>query len=336
MKLTSVLACAGLAIASQFTLAQEGVIGPIDEVKKENLVETIQSLPPNRTGYGNEGQRRVLRQTENMLIERVKGMGIEPDVQNIFWNANVLIERTSPRPRVEFRNVIFEIPGTENPDRFMVIAAHFDTVPNTPGADDNATGVAALFEIARLVQADPRPIGVMFCLYNLEEIGIMGSRDHFREELKPMLDRGERELVGMLSLDMLGYYSDEEGSQTSPIPSIPGEYEPPTKGDFISLVTIARHAEFNKKLADAMQSASDTPGVFRFDFLEFVTPDVVRSDHAPFLLDGYDAVMVTDTANFRNPHYHQAGDTIETLDLDRLTGVTKQLVNAVWVLTQNE
>lgn len=323
------------AVASQ-ACAQAEVEAPVDEIKTERLVELIEMLPVSRTGRADDAGRRGLYEAEDILIDYVRGLGFEPQTPEIYWNANMIIDREAPRPQRAFRNVIFETEGTDEPEKFFLIAAHFDAVPRCPGADDNGTGVAALLEIARLIEADPRPYSVMFCLYNLEEIGLMGSRAHYREILKPQLDRGERELIGMISIDGIGFFSDEEGSQGSPIDPVPGFYDPPTVGDFLALATTAQHRGFNRRLESAMLAVSDDPGVFRFDVFDFIHPQVARSDHSQFLIAGYPAVMVTDTAEFRSPHYHKPTDTIDTLDLERYTTAVKQLLNVAWVMSDAE
>jgi len=336
MRPLTTLAAGVFAAAAAHAQAQAEVEAPIDEIKTERLVELIEMLPESRTGRADDAGRQGLYEAEDILIGYVRGLGFEPQTPEIYWSANMLIEREAPRPERAFRNVIFEVPGTEEPEKFFLIAAHFDAVPRSPGADDNGTGVAALLEIARLVKADPRPYSVMFCLYNLEEIGLMGSRPHYREILKPQLDRGERELVGMISIDGIGFFSDEENSQSTPIDPVPGFYEPPTVGDFLALATTAQHRGFNRRLEEAMLAVSGSPGVFRFDVFDFIHPQVARSDHSPFLIAGHPAVMVTDTAEFRSPHYHKPTDTIDTLDLERYTTAVKQLLNVAWVMSEAE
>lgn len=138
----------------------------------------------------------------------------------------------------------------------------------------------------------------------------------------------------MLSLECLGYFSDAPGSQHSPFKPIPNVFEPPTVGDNIVLVTIAKHQASCKELGEAMVKAEPTLKVFRADFSPLPLPDLMRSDHAPFVFAGIPAIMVTDTANFRNPNYHKPTDTVETIDAKRFTLVAKGVAGAAWELAK--
>jgi hypothetical protein len=136
----------------------------------------------------------------------------------------------------------------------------------------------------------------------------------------------------MVSLDMLGFYSDEPGSQQSPIEPIKGIFEPPTVADFIAVATIAVHRQFSQRLNTEMLAGSPDLKTLVVDFLPIPTPDLLRSDHAPFLLLGIPSVIMSDTANFRSPHYHQATDTIETIDAVRFTRVVEGLAHAAYMI----
>ena len=175
---------------------------------------------------------------------------------------------------------------------------------------------------------------VRLCLFNLEELGMVGSFYHVAQMVQARADEddGSERVVGMICLDMLGYFTDEPGSQTSPIKAIPGVFEPPTVGDFIAVVGLLGHHRFNQSVVDAMVEASPGAKVWLADFSPIPLPDMMRSDHAAFLLAGVAAVMVTDTANFRNPHYHTGTDAVGTLDAARFTAVVRGLVGAVYAL----
>lgn len=147
----------------------------------------------------------------------------------------------------------------------------------------------------------------------------------------PAVELPER-LTLMLSLECIGFFSDAPNSQQSPFKPIPGVFEPPTVADNIVLVTLAKHQAVSKSLASKMLAAAPTLKVFRADFSPLPLPDLMRSDHAPFMLAGVPSFMVTDTANFRNPNYHKPTDTIETLDTRRLTLVAQGIAGAVWEL----
>jgi Zn-dependent M28 family amino/carboxypeptidase len=205
----------------------------------------------------------------------------------------------------------------------LLIGAHYDTVEASPGADDNASALVVLLEAADRLRhmALARPIWLAaFCL---EEQGLLGSRA-FISGLK----HTGQSLDGAIVLECVGYASRGAGSQRTP-PGVPIPI--PTVGNFLGIVgneasrdlvtAVERNA---RRVAPATPTvALAVPG--RGESL----PDVRRSDHAAFWDEGYRAVMLTDTANFRNPHYHQPSDTVDTLDLDFLEGVSEVVIACI-------
>ncbi len=173
---------------------------------------------------------------------------------------------------------------------------------------------------------------MQLAFYNLEEVGLVGSRAH-AQQLQQRAQRTGARVVAMLSLEMLGYYSDEPGSQRIPIPEIPGVFEnPPTVGDFLALVGNQASASLAHTVAQAVQQASPELKLFVVDFVPatgWTMPDTRRSDHAPFWDMGWPALLVTDTSEFRTPHYHRPSDTLQTLDLRRLALAAHGLAAAV-------
>ena len=205
----------------------------------------------------------------------------------------------------------------------LLIGAHYDTVEGSPGADDNASALAVLLEAADRLKhlAVSRPVWLAaFCL---EEQGLLGSRA-FISGLK----QSGQPLDGAIVLECVGYASLDAGSQRTP-PGVP--IPVPTVGNFLGIVG----NEASRDLVAAVQRngrrvAPNTPTVAlavpgRGENL----PDVRRSDHAAFWDEGYHAVMLTDTANFRNPHYHQPTDTLDTLNLEFLEGVSEIVVGCI-------
>jgi Zn-dependent M28 family amino/carboxypeptidase len=136
----------------------------------------------------------------------------------------------------------------------------------------------------------------------------------------------------MISLEMIGFYCVQEGCQKSPVPAIEGVFTPPTVGDSIVLATTAAHTGLAQRLESAMNASCAQAKTFRFDIAPVPVPDLMRSDHAPFLLAGFPALMLTDTANFRNPNYHSPKDTIDTLDTDRYGASVRALAGAIEAL----
>ncbi|MDJ0514712.1 MAG: M20/M25/M40 family metallo-hydrolase [Trichodesmium sp. MO_231.B1] len=203
----------------------------------------------------------------------------------------------------------------------ILIGAHYDTVPGTPGADDNATGVAVLLELAREFSSQPLKYPVSLVAFDMEEYGLLGSQ-HYAEKLK----QKQQQLRLMISLEMLGYCDSTPNSQNYPAGL---KYFYPNQGNFIALIgnlfTVIDMFQMSRNINKIGTNCQWLPVPNR----GLIVPDTRRSDHAPFWDRGYKAIMVTDTANMRNPNYHQKSDTIDTLDLDFLTGVCQGLMTAM-------
>lgn len=262
----------------------------------------------------------------------------------------------APEPHT-YHNIILDLPGDTHPHDIIIVSAHYDAVPTSKGADDDGTGVAALLEVARVLKGVPHDRTIRLIFFNLEECGLGGSVAYVKtlradgvipsSKSQPAKDEAPKpdeakadpaapapspagspdRIRGMLSLDMLGYFSDAPNSQKSPIPPIKGVFEPPTVGDGIALVGFKRDEAFLRTLETGLKQGASPLKVFAFAF-PVPIPDALRSDHQPFYLAGIPAAMLTDTANLRNPHYHTAGDTIDTLDMARFTQTVRGVVAA--------
>lgn len=206
----------------------------------------------------------------------------------------------------------------------IVVGAHYDTVPGTPGADDNATGVAALIELVRQLGRERFERPLRFVFFPNEEPPFfpdagMGSAAYASE-----LRRTGVDVHVMISLEMLGYYSDRPKSQRYP-PGMSLFY--PDRGNFIGFVSnlASRHRLREVKRAFIASSTFPCESLAAPEW----TIVVGLSDHSSFWKQGYPGLMVTDTAFMRNPHYHRPTDTAETLDFDRFARVTEGIVGAV-------
>ncbi|MEG4586274.1 M28 family peptidase [Microcoleus sp. MOSTC5] len=203
----------------------------------------------------------------------------------------------------------------------IVIGAHYDTVPGTPGADDNATGVAVLLELARDIASGPLKYPVQLVAFDMEEYGCLGSSHHAAK-----YKQQQKSIRLMISLEMLGYCNHNPNSQSYPA-GLKDFY--PNSGNFIALIgtfpTVPDLINLSGKIRKSGQPCEWLPVPNR----GLIVPDTRRSDHVPFWDNGYPAIMVTDTANMRNPHYHRESDKIETLDLDFLAGVCQGLLEAI-------
>jgi len=223
------------------------------------------------------------------------------------------------------------------PDRpelpLLIVGAHYDSVPGSPGADDNASAVAALLELAAWVGPAAAGGGVesrlLLAAYDLEEFGLVGSYVHSRE-----IQKAGVELRGMVSLEMLGYADATPGSQRLP-PHLIGLY--PDVGNFIGVCGNEASRGLVETVAEGMKSVPGLP----VESLAVpgngeMLAEVRLSDHSSFWDRGYQALMVTDTSFFRNPHYHQASDTPATLDYPFLARVTAGVCAAVGRLLEAE
>jgi len=227
-----------------------------------------------------------------------------------------------------YRNIIAERRGTEEPDRILIIGAHYDTVEGTPGADDNASGVAVLLELARLHAETRFRKTVRFVAFTLEEPPFFRSRQMgSRVYARSLKERGEQ-IEGMLCLEMVGYYSQAEGSQSFPFFWLRWRY--PTTGNFITVVSNSASEPLQARVRDALKAHAALP-VETFTGPWWI-PGVDLSDHGSFWKEGYPAVMLTDTAFYRNPHYHRGTDRPETLDYGSMAELTRGLFQTLSAL----
>ena len=232
------------------------------------------------------------------------------------------------------RNIIAERQGTDHPDHVIVVGAHYDTVVGSPGADDNASGVAVLLELARVHTETRFRKTVRFVAFTLEEPPFfrsrhMGSRVYARS----IKERGDR-IEAMLCLESVGYYSQEPGSQSFPFPVFWLRWQYPTTGNFITIISTDDSDPLQTHVRDGLIAHMNLP-------VEFYTgpwwiPGIDWSDHGSFWNEGYPAVMLTDTALFRNPHYHLPTDLPDTLNYRAMSELVRGLAGALVTLDQRE
>jgi Zn-dependent M28 family amino/carboxypeptidase len=230
---------------------------------------------------------------------------------------------------VKVRNLVVEKKGMDSDRPLIVLGAHYDTVVGTPGADDNASGVAGLIELARQLKDYSNTHTIRFVAFPHEEppyffTHLMGSRQYARQ----LKEKRESVLV-MLSLEMLGY-AGERYRQLYPAPlmRLIGHY--PKYGDFVALVGNVRSVAMMSVVRRAMRERCAI-GVETLSAPGFIPP-LFLSDHSSFWKAGYPALMVTDTAFLRNPHYHKESDTVETLNFDFFAEVVDGVRAAVLAL----
>ncbi len=227
-----------------------------------------------------------------------------------------------------FRNLIAHYGAAEGP--VLVVGAHYDVCGEQPGADDNASGVAGLIELARLLRRNqPRTSHrIELALWPLEEppnfrTPAMGSAVHANS----LALRGA-DVRGMMSLEMIGYFSDDKGSQSFPAPGMSLLYG--SRGDGIVVVGDLSSWWFTRRIKARMAGSGGLP-VRSMNAPAFVA-GVDFSDHLNFWRHGWKAVMITDTAFYRNPNYHEVTDTPETLDYERMADVVTGVYAAITTL----
>ena len=211
--------------------------------------------------------------------------------------------------------------GITSPHKVLILGAHYDTVPGSPGADDNASAVALLLEVARNIQAVPLGSTVRLIAFSLEEYDYGGSA-HYVEGLK----KGGEEILGMISAEMVGF--------TAPRQDYPPYLNPkhyPNVGDFIAIIGNERSKELLEKVCQSFKTNSP-----QLPLELLVVPgngeameEARLSDHSPFWDQGLSALMVTDTGFLRNPNYHLPSDRIETLNFEFMQKVAIGVYHSV-------
>lgn len=237
----------------------------------------------------------------------------------------------------QFVNIIaqYGVKGAKAPH--IVIGAHYDSYSDwielndvqpethTPGADDNASGVAGLLELARLFSENPPDKLVTLVFFATEEPPFFDT-----PRMGSAVNAVNHKISGqkidlMISLEMIGYFSDEPGSQGFPLPGLDFIY--PDTGNFITIVGRLEDISATRKVKSSMQGATDLP-VYSINALPAIK-GLDFSDHKNYWAEGYTALMITDTAFYRNHNYHMAGDKAHSLDYKRMAKVVQGIFAAV-------
>ena len=213
----------------------------------------------------------------------------------------------------------------------IVIGAQYDARSKTPGADDNASGIAGLIELAYLIGRQDLRTGIELVAYSLEEPPFFGTEDMGSAHHARRLHEQKVAVKCMIALEMIGYFSSEPGSQSYPMPILKIFY--PSKGDFIAIIGRLDQRGIVKKIKNFMQGTTDMP-VYSVNAPTFVS-GIDFSDHRNYWKYDYEAVMITDTAFYRNPHYHKPGDIAESLNYELMGKIVIQVFEAVKGLANN-
>jgi len=268
------------------------------------------------------GERSILfpenlTRTRDYILRAYEGMHVPAQLQHYDCSG------------MDVANVIGRIVFREYPSLHYVVGAHYDSVEGTVGADDNASAIAVQLELARslktLQSTADLNLTVTLVSFALEEPPIfmtpgMGSRVYVADARS----RGEK-IDGMICLEMVGYTCREAGCQSYPFPLMFMNY--PKEGNFIGIVGNYGSRTLTRSLFQAFQKNASLPAVpLTIPFNGWLMPAVRLSDHASFWDNGYKAVMITDSAFYRNPYYHTRADTMEKLDYQFMSEVVKSLM----------
>ncbi len=265
-----------------------------------------------------------LEKAGQYVFEELKATGAPVEVQEVKVKEKI------------YKNFIARFGPSTGP--LLVIGAHYDADGHslrnwkpkgmsTPGADDNASGVAGLLELARLLSKKPQSRSIELVAYTLEEDPHFGTQEMGSFRHARSLKESGREVQLMLSIEMIGYFADKANSQDYPAPGMSTLYG--DRGNFIALVGNLSNFGVIRRAKAFMLGVSDLP------VISCNAPSNLQgidsSDHMNYWNEGYPALMVTDTAYYRNPHYHRPTDTFDKLDYRRMA----QVVQGVYAITQN-
>lgn len=226
-------------------------------------------------------------------------------------------------------NVVAEISFCDTPTKQYLVGAHYDSVAGTVGADDNASAIAVQLETARQLNALKGnlelDLAVKFVSFTLEEPPAFGTR-HMGSRVYALKAWKQKEQIdGMICLEMVGYTCHDPGCQSYPFPLMFLGY--PKQGNFIGIVGNSSSKGFTEALYRTFCRNPNLPVVkLTVPLGGYLLPSVRLSDHSSFWDRGYKAVMITDTAFFRNPHYHRASDTMDRLDYGFMAQLVKSLL----------
>jgi Iap family predicted aminopeptidase len=251
-------------------------------------------------------------------------------IEKFFCSLNLNVESQDvPFHRRRYRNIIATMDGRNQEMDWLLVGAHYDAASGSPGADDNASGVAVLLETARILKTQHLERTVQFVAFTLEEpqpftLHFLIGSDHFAKKAR----KKRRKYKAVLILESVGYTDMEEGSQIIPLFI---RKPVPKTGDFLGVIANRQSLSLmNAFHSIANESVPELHIVtYKVPLSGRIVPETRFSDHASFWNQGYPAIMLTDTAMFRNPYYHTHHDRFETLDFSFIVHVAKAVMSAV-------
>lgn len=296
------------------------LVAQVDSNRLRADLEFIEGIRHRTTGLSH------LNAVRDSIEQRFLAMGLYAE------------EQTFPYGGYTGRNILGTHRGNSFPDKTVIVDAHYDTVSDAPGADDNGSGVAGVLEIARILSRYPVMRNVRFIGFDLEETGVTGSTRYVTSGIP-----ADETVAGVFNFEMIGYFSEQPNSQTLPtgfnllFPAASAAVAANQyRGDFITNVGNDQFPEItNLFKTSAQQFVPDLKVITVSEPIGLPVPDLRRSDHAPFWLAGLPAIMITDGANFRNECYHTPSDTLDgKLNFTFMSRVVKATLAAAAQLAQ--
>lgn len=292
-----------------------GPLAPLNDHQLETrdaLHAHLRNLTANHAERNIATGRPGLEAAADYIMQRLRGYGYEVRVQPYTVAG------------VQVRNLVAQKTGIEKPDEVMVVGAHYDSANGSPGADDNASGVAALIQLAYLFKDRTPARSIQFVFFTNEEPPYFHTTNMGSTMYARWLRHRKADVIGMISLECLGVYSDAPHSQRYPAMLGPLYGD---KADFIAFVGNLSSRGFVRRMVQAFRVSASFPSEGIAAPESF--PWAGWSDHWSFWEEDYPAVMVTDTASYRYQHYHKATDTVDKLDIDRMARVVSGLDTAI-------
>ncbi len=292
------------------------IVAAVDSNLLRTDLEFVEGIRHRTTGA------QHLDETIDLMLNRFENAGLVTTSQSFDFDGYAA------------RNVIGNKAGLTNEAELYILGGHFDTVLDSPGADDNGSAIVGILEALRVLAPYNFKRSLRFIGFDLEEEGLVGSLEYVDNGMEPF-----DELLGMFDFEMIGYYSDEPNSQTLPdgfellFPEAYAAVEDAEfRGNFITNVGQAEFSAFRQAFDVAAAAYVPELRVVSLDAPAgwlVLTPDLGRSDHASFWLAGLPAIMLTDGANFRNEEYHMEGDTLGNLNFTFIRQVVQATVAAI-------
>ncbi|MEO1205588.1 MAG: M20/M25/M40 family metallo-hydrolase [Pseudomonadota bacterium] len=297
-------------------------------------LRSIATVPHNTHHYA------ALEMAADYVVKTLSDFGYEPDIQSFIVDGNTPVRNISVCLKADHSApTAIQASDTLEPGQTeretLVIGAHYDSAGHSPGANDNGSGVAALLEICRDLRGfQPANQNIKLAFFVNEEAPYCKTPDMGSWRFAELLvKRGDR-VSGMMALETLGYFSDQKGTQHFPFPF---DHIYPDRGDFIAFVGLPKARAFTHAATKAFRDTATFPSIG--GIAPGVIPGIDLSDHWSFNQFGIPALMITDTAPFRNPYYHRLDDIPANVNCSALAQITDGLVGMITTLapgTQNE